>query len=409
MHYPFELSNIVRIAMDNAELTRLAKDIESDRVERKESLSEKDRICQAICAFSNDLPHNNKPGVLFVGLKDDGTSAGRPVTDELLLSLADLRSDGRIQPMPSITVQKRNVDGADVAVVIVQPSFAPPVRFNGVVWVRVGPRRAVATRDDERRLSERRRAGDLPFDLRPVSTATLDDLQLDVFEREYIPQAFSPETLEQNQRTVVERLTALRFTDSSGIPSVLGVLVLGKDSRRFIPGAYIQFLRFEGATLTDPIRDQKEIDGTIAEQLRRLDEILEAHNSISTSITGGPIEVRRPEYPLPALQQLTRNAVLHRAYEGTNAPVRVYWFSDRIEIHSPGGPFGQVNRENFGMPGVADYRNPGLAEVLKVLGFVQRFGIGIQVAQRELTTNGNPPAVHTVEDTFILATVRRAK
>jgi ATP-dependent DNA helicase RecG len=104
---------------------------------------------------------------------------------------------------------------------------------------------------------------------------------------------------------------------------------------------------------------------------------------------------------------LARNAILHRTYEGTNAPVRINWFSDRIEIHSPGGPFGQVTKENFGQPGVTDYRNPHLAEAMRVLGYVQRFGLGIQIARQMLADNGNPPPEFDVEQNFILALVRR--
>ena len=52
-------------------------------------------------------------------------------------------------------------------------------------------------------------------------------------------------------------------------------------------------------------------------------------------------------------------------------------------------------------PGVVDYRNPHLAEAMKVLGYVQRFGVGIQLAQEALRKNGNPPAKFTVEDTFV--------
>jgi Ni,Fe-hydrogenase III small subunit len=48
--------------------------------------------------------------------------------------------------------------------------------------------------------------------------------------------------------------------------------------------------------------------------------------------------------------------------------VRVYWFDDRIEIYNPGGPYGAVTVENFGRPGVTDYRNPHLADAIKVLG-----------------------------------------
>lgn len=65
--------------------------------------------------------------------------------------------------------------------------------------------------------------------------------------------------------------------------------------------------------------------------------------------------------------------------------------SDRIEIHNPGGPFGQVTQENFGQPGITDYRNPHLAEAMKNLGYIQRFGLGIPLARKELEKNGNPP------------------
>jgi ATP-dependent DNA helicase RecG len=199
----------------------------------------------------------------------------------------------------------------------------------------------------------------------------------------------------------------LRFLTPDEQPTVLGILVIGKEIQDYIPGAYVQFLRLEGMKLTDPIRDQKTIAGPLRELLMRIDDVLEANNSIYTSVTSERVEIRRPEYPLAALQQLVRNAILHRTYEGTNSPVRVYWFSDRIEIHSPGGPFGQVTKENFGQPGVTDYRNPHLAEAMRVLGYVQRFGYGIQIAKKLLEENGNPPPIFDVERNFILVTVRK--
>ena len=102
---------------------------------------------------------------------------------------------------------------------------------------------------------------------------------------------------------------------------------------------------------------------------------------------------------------------MHRNYESTTAPVRIYWYSDRIEIHNPGGPFGQVTKANFGQPGITDYRNPYLAEAMKVLGYVQRFGVGIQIARRELEKNGNPPPEFKIEDTNIMVNIfkRRTK
>lgn len=395
--------------MNDGELEILLNDIESDRVERKASISDRGVIRQAICAFANDLPNHQKPGVLFIGVNNDGSCANLPITDELLLTLADMRSDGNILPFPTMTVQKRTIGGCELAVVIVEPSDAPPVSYNGRIWVRVGPRRGTATREEERRLSEKRRAKDLPFDLRPLASASLDDLDLELFRRVYLPSSLAIEILAENQRSIEQQLTSLRFAtvESPPKPTILGILVVGNDPRQYVPGAYIQFLRIDGTELTDPIKDQKEIGGPLTDLLRILDETLQINISIATDITAQPVEIKQPDYPIVALQQLARNAVMHRTYEGTNAPVRITWFNDRIEIQNPGGPFGQVNRQNFGQPGITDYRNPHLAEAMKNLGYVQRFGVGIQLARQQLQNNGNPPPEFIVEDAHVLVTLKK--
>jgi ATP-dependent DNA helicase RecG len=395
--------------MEDRELEILLSDLESDRVERKASISDRDRICEAICAFANDLPNHRKPGVLFIGVNNDGSCANLPITDRLLLTLSELRSNGNILPFPMMTVQKRKLKGCELAVIIVEPSNDPPVRFGGRTWIRVGPRRAIATAEEERRLAEKRRARNLPFDIQTFISANLKDLDLDLFKLVYLPSALPIDILEQNQRTIEQQLTSMRFAsvEPHPKPTALGILVTGKDPLQFLPGAYIQFLRIDGTELTDPIKDQKEIDGPLPELLRMLDETFQAHISVASDITAQPVEIRHPDYPIVALQQLARNSIMHRTYEGTNAPTRITWFSDRIEIRNPGGPFGQVNRENFGTPGVTDYRNPHLAEAMKNLGYVQRFGVGIPLARKELEKNGNPPPEFIVEEAHVLAILWR--
>ena len=133
------------------ELERLMADLESDRVERKQS-PEADRMRQAVCAFANDLPGHRAPGILFAGVTDMGQPAGLAITDQFLKTLSDMRTDGKILPMPSLTVRKVVLKGVPVAVVEVYPADAPPVRYKGQVWIRVGPRRAIATIEEDRRL-----------------------------------------------------------------------------------------------------------------------------------------------------------------------------------------------------------------------------------------------------------------
>lgn len=73
--------------ISDAELQRIAGELESDRVERKEALSDRDKVAQTVCAFANDLPGHRLPGYVLVGVTDAGAPSGLPITDELLLSL----------------------------------------------------------------------------------------------------------------------------------------------------------------------------------------------------------------------------------------------------------------------------------------------------------------------------------
>ena len=392
------------------ELLQIIEAGEADRVEFKESLSSSaaESIKEAICAFANDLPRREKPGFVFVGVKNDKTIVGLPVTDRLLVKLANMKTDGNIVPPPSLNVEKRMLQGKEIAVVTVQPSDSPPVRFKGSIHIRIGPRRGIATAQDERILNEKRRYGDMPFDLHPIPTAGISDLNLAQFENEYLPQVVDADILQANERTSEERLTATKMIASVDEPvaTVLGILVLGKNSQDFLPGAYVRFLRVDSNELTEDILDSEEIRGAIPDLLRRLDEKLSAHNRTAVDFTTNNVEQRTELYPIPALQQIIRNAVMHRTYEATNAPIHVSWFNDRIEVLSPGGAYGIVTAANFGQPGLTDYRNLNLAEAMKNLGYVQRFGVGIPTAKRLLRAAGHPEPEFEINDNYVLATIK---
>ena len=388
------------------ELAALMRELESDRVERKRSAADRSGIRRNLCAFANDLPGRGTPGVIFVGVEDDGRCAGLSIDDALLRDLAAMKDDGNILPLPSIVVEKRRIDGCDVAVLIVRPSRDTPVRYRGRTWIKVGPTVREASLDEERRLAERRRAGDRPFDLRQGAAGSADDLDLDHLRTQYVPSAVPPDVLSRNQRPFLQQLRSLRLLDGER-PTWGALLGFGRDPQRWVPGAWVQFLRIDGAAITDPIRDQKALTGRLDDVLRRLGEIFALNVSVSTEVAARPREWRRPDYPVAALQQIGWNAVMHRSYEGTQAPVRAYWYSDRVEITSPGGLYGRVTPENFGT-GVTDYRNPLVAEIMHHLGFGQRFGLGLPLARKALQDNGNPPAHFDFQPTHVVATLRPA-
>ena len=86
---------------------------EADWVEFKQAWSRDARKkgTEAVCAFANDLANHSRPGVLFVGVKDDGTPCGLPIGGQLLEQLTGIKTDGKILPPPTLLVEKRTLKG----------------------------------------------------------------------------------------------------------------------------------------------------------------------------------------------------------------------------------------------------------------------------------------------------------
>ena len=396
--------------LTDEQLLQIIADGESDRVEFKESLSGEAprRIREAVCAFANDLPDHLRPGYVLVGVNDRGEVTGAEVTDDMIRRLADIKTDGNILPPPSMTVEKRTLAGKQVALITVQVSDSPPVRCYGSIMIRIGSRRAAAAAQDERILNEKRRHRDIPNDLKPIASAGLSDLNLALFEHEYLPRYLSAEALAANQRSLEEKLATAKMIESvdQPLPTVLGLLVLGKDNKFLLPNTYVQFLRMDGSGWADPVVDEAVIRGNIGEQIKELDFKLRAHNLKFVEFVGIPREKRTYLYPPAVLEQITRNAIMHRTYEGTYTPVYVRWFDDRVEISNPGGPYGSVTAENFGDPGLTDYRNPNLADAMRTLELVQRFGQGFYISKIELEKAGNPPLSFKVDNNNVTVIIK---
>lgn len=390
--------------MSEAALEELLRDLESARSERTSSDSKTDKFGEAICAFANDLDNSGEAGYLFVGVHDDGQPSNTAITESLLQRLAALRSDGNLLPAPVISVSKRKLLGAWVAVVEVLPSELPPVRYKGTVWVRVGARRARATEADERRLSEKRASLARTWDARPCAAAREDDLMMSLFNSYYV-DAVSSEVRAENHRSLQDQMSSLRFLDRrSQKPTNAALLLFGKDAEMFFRGAYLQYVRYQGTNAASELVRDRRYSGDLVSVLRELSSLArDLANSRPVSI--GPLEEEVVyDYPMVAVREVLMNAVVHRDYE-SNTPIMINHFSDRIEIQNPGSLFGDIRPEDF--PGVTAYRNPVLAEAARILGFVNRFGRGVPRTNAAMAENGSPPAIFAPSSRHFLVTLRK--
>ena len=386
-------------------LQAMMADHESDRVEMTVGVNDTDKFGQAVCAFANDFPNHRQPGYLLIGVDDRGKASGLTVTDGLLRKLGELRSNVNLEPLPAMTVQKYTLPDGDVAVVEVTPSDLPPVRYKGRVWIRVGPSRRAANRQEERLLVERRVALQRTFDSSPCHGCAIDDLALELFLVGYLPAAVSRDVIEENDREVREQMASLRCFDlAADCPTNAGALLFAKRPLQWIPGARIQFVRWAGASMADDPVSEKSFSGDLLSVLREVQAFVPLQTQVHPVAESALRERADMDYPTVAIRELLLNAVMHRSYE-SNAPVRFYCYEDRIEIQSPGGLYGMASPENF--PEQTDYRNPVVAEAMATLGYVNAFGRGVRRAQEALRRNGNPPAEFTFETSYVLATIRR--
>ena len=372
-------------------LQKILSDTESYHIEKTVATDNMDKFSQAICAFSNDVADSKKKGYLIIGVRDNGELAGLQVDDKLLLQISNIRTDGNILPQPVMTVEKFSFAQGDVLVVEVTPSQVPPVRYRGRIWVRVGPRKSIATEAEEKLLTERRLSNIRTFDAMPCLGTTLEDLDITLFKKEYLFKAVAEDILQEDKRTIEEQMASLGLYDLRyQCPTNAAIVLFGNNLERFLHGAYIQYVRFKGLDRAGDIINEHKFSGNLCKVLPRIDVFVETSIAQKRPI---PISVLREKtvskYPYWATRELLMNAIMHRDYE-SNAPVAFYEYDDRIEIQNAGGLYGKVSANNF--PNVSDYRNPFIAEAMKVLGYVNRFSRGVYRVQKELEENGNGKA-----------------
>ena len=371
------------------ELQGLLHSTETYRVERTISTGNMDKFQEAICAFANDLPGTRKKGYLILGAYDNGELSGLKVTDELMKTIAAIRSNGNILPIPVMSVDKYTFPEGDLLVAEVTPSFDTPVRYRGRTFVRIGPRRDIASAEEERILTERCAASLPTFDTRPCREATVDDLDTDIIVKDYMPRAIAPDVQASDNRPLKEQLAALHlFNLQADCPTFGALIMFGKNPKFFMHGAYIQYVRFRGKDSGGEILNERRFEGCLYRVLPELENFL--RDGIITK-RPVPISVLREKdvvnYPFKALRELMMNAVMHRDYQA-HMPTRLYQYDDFIEIMNPGGLYGQARPENF--PMVNDYRNSVIAEMMKTLNYVNMFNHGVNEVRHLLKANGSP-------------------
>jgi len=327
-------------------------------------------LAEEIVAFAN-----SEGGEIWLGVEDDGSLTGLSRSYE-----EDVMGICRTACIPAIQPQYEEfvISGHRIGrIQILRGKDKPYYTSRQKYYIRVGSTKRIATREELVRLFQA--SGALHYDMVEIDRARVTDLDLgkigNYFTRYNISFFDEPED---------ERLRLMANTDILGenyYPTLAGLLVFGMVPERFLPQAGLVFAHFSGTIHTADLIDRKTISGPLTRQVEDGLAAIKANIRISSTIEGAR-RIEAPHYPDRVFRELLVNAAVHRNYSLYGAQTRVFLFSDRMEVISPGRLPNTVSIEKLPV-GTSFARNPILVRLMENLGYVDKLGRGLPMVCQE--------------------------
>lgn len=235
-------------------------------------------------------------------------------------------------------------------------------------------------------------------DERPIersSMSTLDTMQVQNYLLQKKMERPGFAQLPEDQ--ALEMLNVTR----NGVPTLAAVMNFCVYPQGYLPQLAITAVVVPGTEIgqhdgmDSRFLDNKRIEGTIKTMVEDAITFCKRNMKVQTIIdpeTGRRKD--RTEYPMEAIREAVLNALIHRDYshltEGT--PVQINFFTNRLEIHSPGSLYGRMTVEQLGHAR-PDLRNPALAVMTEVLVGAENRYSGIPTIRREMAAHNLPEPV----------------
>lgn len=312
---------------------------------------------------------NTQGGTILLGVVGPvgGVDGVRNASDavDLMLQAALSIDPPLIVPMPQVV----RVSNKTVVALQIPPGMPHVYALNGRYLCRQGLDNVPLKSQDLRRLIIQK--GDASFETEVARGASLDDID---WEKAKTYVAGLSGMSETNVEKVLLKRGCLTEQESVLRPTHAGILLFGKDPQRFIRGADITAARFAGDTMSDTFTRQ-DMGGTLPDQIRRAETFLVDHLRKDVQLGQTMARAENFEYPMEAARELVVNAVAHRDYRINGDGVRLFIFSNRMEVTSPGGLPGPVTITNIKDERFS--RNPAIVQVLSDMGFIERLGYGV--------------------------------
>ncbi len=356
--------------METSELLEIIARDEDSRHQLKADVTNEISLAQEMIAFSNTLG-----GKLIIGVADDGTVSG--LTREDMGRLSNLISNAasqQVKPPINPITENFTLDGGLVKVVHIPQGISKPyMDKNGVIWVKSGDDKRKATaREEIQRMYQS--AGLLHGDEIPVPTMTVNDLDNKSFTAFYEKQY--EELLDEHipLKQIIDNLNLSR----NGVLNIAGALLFGKNTAFKLPAFIVKCVSYPGIDIdAEKYIDSQDVSGILKNVF---DDVLGfvLRNVKRKQNDQGINSLGELEIPKIVFEELIANALIHRDYF-ISAPIRVFVFSDRIEIINPGHLPNNLTIEHM-KSGNSNIRNPILASFATKLLPYRGLGSGVRRA-----------------------------
>lgn len=353
---------------------------ESEETELKKSTAELKQALEDLCAFANA-----GTGTLYFGISDKGKIAGQEISDNTLKKVSTTILS-LIEPRlyPNIYAQK--IDGKDILIVEVKNGPERPYFYKGKAYKRVGTTNAYLSRYEIEKYLYERENPVYRFDKTTVKEykSGVAAKTLRWFLKKAKEERNLPVNLSESKNIILSKLGLL----TQDKLNFAGLMAFGKEIQRHFPDTIVKCALFEGIDKTGRILDHIVIKDNIFNQIDYAENFI--LRNIRKSAWINPQTARREEqYELPylAIREAIANAVAHRDYR-IPSHIDVAIFDDRVEVWSPGGlPLG-VKLEDILKKHISALRNPAIAELLYMIGYIERWGTGIDKMNRLMKKYG---------------------
>lgn len=335
-------------------------------------------MAKAIIAFANDAG-----GDFYLGIKDMPREITGLNEDELIVLEEKISNIIHDQCLPVIhpEISFLIVDKKHIIKIHIFKGSSPPYYLKNKgketgTYIRVGSSSRQASSEIIEELE--RQYKNISFDSELSHHKEVDWLNIDSFKSLYQEKTGEPLTAQ-----VLKKLDLFKTEQTKKLPTNALILLSDDEVRKqLFPYAKIECARFKG-TIPGNFIDQKTIDENIGIQAEQAYQFVLRHISEGSVDYTGVFRKDRWEYPVIAIREAIRNAVIHRDYSLTGMDIKIAIFDDKLEITSPGKLLPSVDFNDM-EAGQSDIRNKVLAPVFKKMGIIEQWGNGLRLIAGEL-------------------------